>query len=105
MKRISLTVNGGKYEVLVEPRTQLAEVLRDKLHLTGTHLGCEQGVCGACTVIVDGKPVRSCIAYAGSCDGAVVETVEGLRATRSWTTCVMRSRATTRCNADFARQA
>jgi len=77
MKPISLTVNGGKYEVLVEPRTQLAEVLRDKLHLTGTHLGCEQGVCGACTVVVDGKPVRSCIAYAGSCDGAVVETVEG----------------------------
>ena len=74
---ITITVNGGERTVTVPPRTQLAEVLRDHLDLTGTHLGCEQGVCGACTVMVDGRPVRSCIVYAGSCDGAVVETVEG----------------------------
>ncbi|OYX42757.1 MAG: hypothetical protein B7Z02_11200 [Rhodobacterales bacterium 32-67-9] len=74
-----LTVNGEACTVTVAPRTQLAEVLRDHLDLTGTHLGCEQGVCGACTVIMNGKPVRSCITYAHTCDGAVIETIEGHR--------------------------
>jgi carbon-monoxide dehydrogenase small subunit len=74
---VSLTVNGRSVQALVEPRTHLADFLREHLHLTGTHLGCEQGVCGACTVSIDGKPQRSCIAYALDCDGSVVTTIEG----------------------------
>ncbi len=62
----------------VEPRTHLADFLRDSRDLTGTHLGCEHGVCGACTILVDGAPVRSCITYAVACDGAEVATIEGL---------------------------
>ena len=62
----------------VEPRTHLADFLRDRLDLTGTHLGCEHGVCGACTLLVDGVPARSCITYAVACDGAEVTTIEGL---------------------------
>ena len=76
-KNLTLTVNGETHQVQVTDRTQLAEVLRDNLDLTGTHLGCEQGVCGACTVMVDGKPTRSCITFANSIDGAQIETVEG----------------------------
>ena len=78
MKTVELTVNGERCRATVSGRTQLAELLRDHLHLTGTHLGCEHGVCGACTVLMDGKPVRSCIAYAQACEGADVVTVEGL---------------------------
>ena len=78
MKTIRLTVNGESRSAGVADRTQLAELLRDHLHLTGTHLGCEHGVCGACTVLVDGKPIRSCITYAHACEGATVVTVEGL---------------------------
>ena len=74
---ISLTVNGTPTEVLAEPREQLADLLRGSLLLTGTHLGCEHGVCGACTVEIDGVPARSCITHAGSCDGAVIRTIEG----------------------------
>jgi aerobic-type carbon monoxide dehydrogenase small subunit (CoxS/CutS family)/carbon monoxide dehydrogenase subunit G len=74
---VSLTVNGRAEQALVEPRTHLADFLREHLHLTGTHLGCEQGVCGACTVVLDGKPQRSCIAYALDCDGSTVTTIEG----------------------------
>ncbi len=74
---ICITVNGEELTATVPPRTQLAEVLRDHLHLTGTHLGCEQGVCGACTVMMDGRPVRSCITFAGHCDGATIQTIEG----------------------------
>jgi len=77
--RISLTVNGETHDVSAPPRTQLAEVLRDLLDLTGTHLGCEQGVCGACTVMLDGRPVRSCITFVNACDGARIETIEGHR--------------------------
>ena len=78
MKTVHLTVNGEPCSADVSGRTQLAELLRDHLHLTGTHLGCEHGVCGACTVLVDGKPIRSCITYAQACEGADVVTVEGL---------------------------
>ena len=74
---LSLTVNGHPVEAAVEPRTHLADFLRDTLRLTGTHLGCEHGVCGACTVLIDGAPARSCIAWAIACDGAEVRTVEG----------------------------
>ena len=78
MNTVHLTVNGEPCSADVAGRTQLAELLRDHLHLTGTHLGCEHGVCGACTVLVDGKPIRSCITYAQGCEGADVVTVEGL---------------------------
>ena len=74
---LSLTVNGRSIEALVEPRLHLADFIRDALRLTGTHLGCEQGVCGACTVLIDGAPIRSCIAYAIACDGADIRTIEG----------------------------
>jgi aerobic carbon-monoxide dehydrogenase small subunit len=74
---ISLTVNGETKDVDTEPREHLADLLRGKLLLTGTHIGCEHGVCGACTVEIDGVPARSCITHAGSCDGAQVRTIEG----------------------------
>lgn len=76
---VSLTVNGKEVHVSTPARTSLADLLREELHLTGTHLGCEHGVCGACTVLLDGVPVRSCIALAPSCAGADVVTVEGLQ--------------------------
>jgi carbon-monoxide dehydrogenase small subunit len=75
---IRLTVNGRPVEGDVEPRVSLADFLRESLRLTGTHLGCEHGVCGACTVLVDGAAVRSCLLFALQCDGASVTTVEGL---------------------------
>lgn len=78
MKTVNMTVNGNAVSADVEPRTHLADFLRDTLNLTGTHLGCEHGVCGACTLIVDGMPVRSCITLAIACDGARVTTIEGL---------------------------
>jgi len=74
---IELTVNGETRQLLAEPREQLVDLLRRDLLLTGTHVGCEHGVCGACTVEIDGAPARSCIAYAGSCDGASIRTIEG----------------------------
>ncbi len=74
---IALSVNGRKIETLVEPRTHLADFLREHCRLTGTHLGCEHGVCGACTVLIDDKPARSCITYAVQCDGSAVQTIEG----------------------------
>ena len=76
-KAIQLTVNGAAVAATVEPRLQLADFLREHLMLTGTHVGCEHGVCGACTIEIDGAPARSCIAYAAACDGADVRTIEG----------------------------
>ena len=78
MSMIALTVNQRAVQALAEPRTNLADFVRDKLDLTGTHLGCEHGVCGACTVLLDGVPARSCITYAVACEGAEVTTIEGL---------------------------
>jgi carbon-monoxide dehydrogenase small subunit len=78
MNTIELTVNNRAINALVEPRTSLADLMRDRLDLTGTHLGCEHGVCGACTLLLDGVPARSCITYAVACDGAEVTTIEGL---------------------------
>jgi aerobic carbon-monoxide dehydrogenase small subunit len=75
---IGLTVNARAVKAVVEPRTHLADFLRDTLNLTGTHLGCEHGVCGACTLLLDGMPARSCITFAAACDGARVTTIEGL---------------------------
>jgi len=77
MKRITLTVNGRRAAGTVEPRTSLADFLRYELLLTGTHLGCEHGVCGACTVLVDSAPMRSCLMLAVAADGREVRTVEG----------------------------
>jgi carbon-monoxide dehydrogenase small subunit len=77
MKSVSLTVNGRAVSAGVEPRTHLADFLREQLRLTGTHLGCEHGVCGACTIEIDGAPQRSCITFAAGCEGAAVRTVEG----------------------------
>ncbi|NMG35232.1 2Fe-2S iron-sulfur cluster binding domain-containing protein [Azoarcus sp. TTM-91] len=73
---LALTVNGRKVSAVVEPRTHLADFLREQQLLTGTNIGCEQGVCGACTVLVDGVPTRSCITWAVSCQGAEVRTIE-----------------------------
>ena len=75
---VTFTLNGELREAKVEPRIHLGDFLRQSLGLTGTHLGCEHGVCGACTVIVNGAAVRSCLMLAVQIDGAVVETVESL---------------------------
>jgi carbon-monoxide dehydrogenase small subunit len=78
MTPVTLTVNGTPVDAAVEPRTHLADFLREHLLLTGTHIGCEQGVCGACTVLIDGEPARACIVYAATCTGREVHTIEGL---------------------------
>ena len=75
---IRMTVNGREYTGRVEPRLTLADFLRNELDLTGTHLGCEHGVCGACTILVDGEAVRSCLLLAVQADGSALMTVEGL---------------------------
>jgi len=75
---IVLSVNGRDYEVQVEPRRTLVDAIREDCGLTGTHIGCEHGVCGACTVLVDGAPVRSCLMFAVQADGKPIRTVEGL---------------------------
>ncbi|MGZ4480131.1 MAG: (2Fe-2S)-binding protein [Nocardioidaceae bacterium] len=74
---VTLTVNGTPHELDVEPRRLLSDALRHDLRLTGTHVGCEHGVCGACTVLVDGAPMRSCLLFAVSLDGTSITTVEG----------------------------
>src|SRR5215831_9356609 len=76
--RVELTVNGAIHAVDVEPRLSLLDCLRDKLLLTGAHAGCEHGVCGACTVLIDGTPVRSCLMFAVQADGYAITTIEGL---------------------------
>ena len=78
MIRVTFELNGRAVEVDVEPRMHLADCLRDVLRLTGTHVGCEHGVCGTCTVIVDGAAVRSCLVLAVQAEGSAVTTVEGL---------------------------
>jgi aerobic carbon-monoxide dehydrogenase small subunit len=78
--QVSFYVNGHRERADVEPRRTLADALREDLGLTGTHLGCEQGVCGACTVLLDGEPVRSCLMLAVQADGCSLTTVEGLAA-------------------------
>jgi carbon-monoxide dehydrogenase small subunit len=77
MKTLLLHVNGQAHQAAAEGRCSLADHLREGLGLTGTHLGCEHGVCGACTVQLDGMPVRSCITLAGACEGRAVRTIEG----------------------------
>jgi len=77
---VQMSVNGRATEATVEPRLTLADYLRDKCGLTGTHLGCEHGACGACTVLLDGQAVRSCLIFAVQADGTEVTTVEGIAA-------------------------
>jgi aerobic-type carbon monoxide dehydrogenase small subunit (CoxS/CutS family) len=77
-RQVTFTVNGTVHKVMVEPRTLLADALRGEVGITGTRLGCEHGVCGACTVLVGGEPVRSCLMLAVQADGRTVETVESL---------------------------
>ncbi|MED3563888.1 (2Fe-2S)-binding protein [Bacillus xiapuensis] len=78
LKEIILTVNGKEYSASVEPRMLLSDVLRDELGLTGTHVGCEHGICGACTIMMDGRPVRSCLVFGVQADKKEIRTVEGL---------------------------
>jgi carbon-monoxide dehydrogenase small subunit len=77
-REINVTINGRNYNGAVEPRKLLSDFLRDDLGLTGTHVGCEQGVCGACTILFNGAPVRSCLVFAVQARGAELKTVEGL---------------------------
>lgn len=77
-KTITLLLNGRKVTASVEPRQHLADFLREQQLLTGTHIGCEHGVCGACTLEIDGAPARSCITYAVACDGAEIRTIEAM---------------------------
>jgi aerobic-type carbon monoxide dehydrogenase small subunit (CoxS/CutS family) len=77
-REINVTINGRQYRGEVEPRKLLTDFLRDDLGLTGTHVGCEHGVCGACTVLLNGEPVRSCLMFAVQVNGAELQTVEGL---------------------------
>jgi aerobic carbon-monoxide dehydrogenase small subunit len=79
MLTVTLTINDEEQTHTIEPRTLLADLLRDQCGLTGTHLGCEHGACGACTLEVDGKATRSCVVLAAMCDGRSVRTIEGLR--------------------------
>ena len=82
MKTVTLEVNGAKVVHQVEPRETLADFLRERCRLTATHLGCEHGACGACTVVVDGVATRSCLRLAIMCDGACVQTLEGMGSDR-----------------------
>jgi carbon-monoxide dehydrogenase small subunit len=75
---ITLTINGHAHAIRVEPRRTLVDAIRDECGQTGTHIGCEHGVCGACTIIVDGEAVRSCLMFAVQADGKAIRTVEGL---------------------------
>jgi aerobic carbon-monoxide dehydrogenase small subunit len=79
LREISLTINGTHYGVTVEARRTLVDVIRDDCGLTGTHIGCEHGVCGACTILLDGEPVRSCLMFAVQADRRSLRTVEGLQ--------------------------
>lgn len=81
--KISFTINGELFDAYVEPRLLAADFLRDDLGLTGTHVGCEHGVCGACTILLNGVSARACLMFAVQLDGADVQTVEGLGSTRN----------------------
>ncbi|MEV6174115.1 (2Fe-2S)-binding protein [Streptomyces sp. NPDC051954] len=78
LQLITLDVNGERHDVVTEPRRTLVDVLRHDLRLTGTHVGCEHGICGACTVLVDDRPVRACLMFAAQAEGARIRTVESL---------------------------
>ena len=75
---VTLTINGRRYPLRLEPRRTLLDAIRDECGLTGTHMGCEHGACGACTVLVDGDPIRACLMFAVQAEGSAIRTVEGL---------------------------
>ena len=101
---LKFSVNGRPLELNVEPRQTLADCLRVELGLTGTHLGCEHGVCGACTVMVDGDAVRSCLMFAVQLEGAQVVTIEGVSPPPASLPCSRKCANITRCNAASARR-
>ncbi len=77
---VTLSINGRDYPLRLEPRRTLLDAMRDECGLTGTHMGCEHGVCGACTVLLDGQPIRACLMFAVQAEGAAIRTIEGLAA-------------------------
>ena len=102
---VTLTVNGRAHAIRVEPRKTLVDAIREDCGLTGTHIGCEHGVCGACTVIIGGEAVRACLMFAVQAQGKSIRTVEGLADGQSCIRCSAPSWRTTRCNAASARRA
>ena len=104
MRQFALRINGVQVEEKAEPRVHLADFLREQRYLTGTHIGCEHGVCGACTVLIDGAPARSCITYAVACEGAEITTIEGLRNDPIMVDLREAFSAIMPCNADIVRQ-
>ncbi len=103
--QISLTVNGEAHDILTEPRELLILVLREKLGLTGPHIGCETSHCGACTVDMNGKSVKACTVLAAQADGATITTIEGWARPTGCTSCSGPSANTTGCSAATARRA
>ena len=104
-RKIAVTVNGARREATVPVRVTLADFLRHELRLTGTHLGCEHGVCGACTILLDGRSARSCLMLAVQADGREIMTVEGLAPdAKRCTRCNRRFTIITACNAASARR-
>ena len=103
---VKLTVNGKPVEALVEPRPLLIHFLREQLGITGPHIGCETSHCGACTVDIDGKSVKSCTVFAAQANGAEITTIEGIAGAEAACTCCRRCSASiTACNAASARRA
>ncbi len=105
-EKISITVkvNGSEQAAAVEPRRSLVDFLRHDLGLVGTHVGCEHGVCGACTVMLDGRTVRSCLLFAAQADGAEVITIEGIGTDEALIPCNWHFSNTMQSNAAFARR-
>ena len=102
---VSITVNGVKHDAVVEPRTLLVYFLREHLSLTGTHVGCDTSQCGACTVHLNGRAVKSCTVLAVQANGAEVKTIEGLAEATTFIRCREASARSTACNAATARRA
>jgi aerobic-type carbon monoxide dehydrogenase small subunit (CoxS/CutS family) len=100
---ITLKVNGIEYEGYAEPRKLLVDFLREDLELMGTHVGCEHGICGACTILLNGRTARSCLMFAIQANGADIKTIEGLANTTSCTHCNRHFATTTAFSAAFAR--